>query len=109
MDNLSFIGDTVEIECGVKGVYKGTVSEIDTKLQEIGIRDVLLNGTPLAVSSMRIRGDDIDDLRILMKHLPTKKKQTIQPEEAEPKSKKKEFTEKSKDFLFCYSRGLVEN
>ena len=39
MESLSFIGDTVEIECGVKGVYKGTVSEIDTKLQEIGIRD----------------------------------------------------------------------
>ena len=39
MESLSFIGDTVEIACGVKGVYKGTVSEIDTKLQEIGIRD----------------------------------------------------------------------
>ena len=34
---------------------------------------VVLNGTPLAVSSIRVRGDDIDDLRILKKHVPTKK------------------------------------
>eukprot|EP00794_Sanderia_malayensis_P016969 gene16969-18680_t len=87
MESSSFIGDTIKIDCGDKGVYRGKVLEIDTLLQEITIEDVFLNEMQIAAAQLKIKIEDVVDLSILLHETQPK---TITPplDEAEQFRKK---------------------
>ena len=41
MDSASFLGDTIQLECGEKGTYRGRVKGIDSNTQSITISEGL--------------------------------------------------------------------